>query len=56
MMVANFGQKIVISMKLSNMPVSILPKTNSFNGIYVFITNYGVNNKKIQRYMASLGF
>ena len=26
MMAANFGQKIVISMKSSNMPVPILPK------------------------------
>ena len=29
-MAANYGQKIVISMKSSNMPVSILPKTKGF--------------------------
>ena len=46
MMAANFGQKIVISMKSTNMLVSILPKTKSFNVLCVFIANYGVNNKK----------
>ena len=46
MMAANFGQKIIISMKSSNMPVSILPKTKSFKVLCVFITNYGVNNEK----------
>ena len=30
MMAANYGQKIVISMKSTNMPVSILPKTKGF--------------------------
>ena len=46
MMAANFGQKIVISMKLTNMPVSILLKTKSFTVLYVFIAKYGVNNEK----------
>ena len=46
MMAANFGQKIVISMKSTNMPVSILPKTKSFKVLCVFIANYGVNNEK----------
>ena len=40
------GQKIVISMKSTNMPVSILPKTKSFKVICAFIANYGVNNEK----------
>ena len=48
MMAANFGQKIVISMKSTNMPVSILPKTNSFRVVCVFIANYGVNNEKLE--------
>ena len=46
MMAANFGQKIVISMKSTNMPVSILPKTKRFKVLCVFIANYGVNNEK----------
>ena len=47
MMAANFGQKkIVISMKSTNMPVSILPKTKSFKVLCVFIANYGYNNEK----------
>ena len=46
MMAANFGQKIVISIKSINMPVSILPKTKSFKVLCVFIANYGVNNEK----------
>ena len=46
MMAANFGQKIVISMKSTNMPVSILPKTKSFKVLCVFVPNYGVNNEK----------
>ena len=46
MMAANFGQKIVISMKSTNMPVSILPKTKSFKVLCVCIANYGVNNEK----------
>ena len=46
MMAANCGQKIVISMKSTNMPVSILPKTKSFIVLCVFIANHGVNNKK----------
>ena len=46
MMVANFGQKIVFSMKSTNMPVSILPKTKSFKVLCVFIANYDVNNNK----------
>ena len=46
MMAANFGQKIVISMKSTIMPVSILPKTKSFKVISVFIANYGFNNEK----------
>ena len=45
-MAANFGQKIIISMKSTNMPVSILPKTKSFKCLCVFIANYGVNNEK----------
>ena len=36
MMAANFGQKIVISMKSTNMPVSILPKTKKKAKIYHF--------------------
>ena len=46
MMAANFGQKIVISMKSTNMPVSILPKTKSVKVLCAFIANYGVNNEK----------
>ena len=46
MMAANFGQKIVIRMELTNMPVWILPKTKSFKVLCVFIANYGVNNGK----------
>ena len=46
MMAANFGQKIVISMKSTNMPVSILPKTKSFKVLCVFIANYGANTEK----------
>ena len=56
MMAANFGQKIVISMKSTNMPVSVLPKTKRFKVLCVVIANYGVNNERDQRYMASLGF
>ena len=47
MMAANFGQTIVISMKSTNMPVSILPKTKSIKVLCVFIANYGVNNEKL---------
>ena len=46
MVAANLGQKIVISMKSTDMLVSILPKTKSFSVLCVFIANYGVNNKK----------
>ena len=46
MMAANFDQKIVISMKSTNMPVSILPKTIRFKVLCVFIATYGVNNEK----------
>ena len=46
MMVANCGQKIVITMKSTNMPVSILPETKSFKVLCVCITKYGVNNEK----------
>ena len=45
-MAANFGQKIVISMKSTNMPNSVLPKTQSCKVLCVFIANYGVNNEK----------
>ena len=46
MMAANFGQKFVISVKSTNMPVLVLPKTKRFKVFCVFIANYGVNNKK----------
>ena len=46
MMAANFGQKIIISMKSTNIPVSILPKTKSFKVLCIFIANHGVNNEK----------
>ena len=46
MMAANFVQKIVISMKSTNMSVSIWPKTKSFKVLYAFIAIYGVNNEK----------
>ena len=46
MMAANLGQKINISMKSTNMPDSLLPKTKSFHVLCVFIANYGVNNEK----------
>ena len=49
-MAANFGQKIVISMKSTNMPVSILPKTKSFKVLCVFIAKYGVNNETSETY------
>ena len=45
-MAANCGQKIVISMKSTNMPVSILPETKSFKVLCVFIANYGVQKEK----------
>ena len=48
MMAPNLGQKIVISMKSTNMPVSILPKTKSVKVLCVFIANYGVNNDKLE--------
>ena len=51
MMAANFDQKIVISMKSTNMPVSLLHKTKSFMYIHIM-----VSTMKNQRYMASLGF
>ena len=41
-----FWPKNVIRMKSPNMPVSILPKTKSFNVLSVFIANHGVNNEK----------
>ena len=50
MMAANFGQKFVISMTWTNMPVSILPKTKSFKVLCVFIANYCVNNEKSEIY------
>ena len=46
MMAAKFGQKIVIRIKTTNMPVSILPKTINVKVLCVFIANYGVNNEK----------
>ena len=46
MMAANFGHKIVISMKSTNMPVSILLKTKGIKVLCVFTANYGVNNEK----------
>ena len=46
MMVANFGQKIDISMKSTNIPVSIMPKAKSFKLLCIIIANYGVNNEK----------
>ena len=46
MMAANFGHKIVISMKSTNMPVSLLSKTKSFKVLSPFKANYGVNNEK----------
>ena len=46
MMAANFGQNIVLSMKSTNMPDSILHKTKSFKVLCVFIANYGVNKEK----------
>ena len=46
MMAANFGQKVVISMQSTNMPVSILPKAKCFKALCVFKANYGVNNEK----------
>ena len=55
-MVADFGQKIVISMKSTNMPVSILPKTIRFKVLCVFIENYGVNNEKIRDTLPPWGF
>ena len=41
-----FWPKIVISMKSTNMPVSISPKTKSFKVLCVFIANFGANNEK----------
>ena len=46
MMAAHSGQKFVISMKSTNMPVSILLKTKGIKVLCVFIANYGVNNEK----------
>ena len=57
MMAANFGQKIVISMKSTNMPVSILPKKIVlYLKCYVYLKLIMVSTMKNQRYMASLGF
>ena len=55
MMAANFVHKIVISMKSTNISVSILPKTNSFR-VYVYLYQIMVLTMKNQRYMATLGF
>ena len=41
-----FWRKIIISIKSTNMPVSILPKTKSFKVLCVFTANCGVNNEK----------
>ena len=46
MIAAIFCTKIVISMKSTNMRVSILPKTKSFKVWCAFIANYGVDNEK----------
>ena len=46
MMAANFVQKIVISVKSTNMSVLILSKTKSFKVLCVFIAYYGTNNEK----------
>ena len=46
MMAVNYGQKIVISMKSTNMPVSVLPKAKRVLILCVFIANYGVHNEK----------
>ena len=49
MMAANFiANFIVISMKSTYMPVSILPKTKRFKVLYVCKVNYGVNNEKLE--------
>ena len=56
MMAANFAQKIVLSMKSTNMPVSILPKINSFKVSCVFIANYDVNIEKNRDTWPPLGF
>ena len=57
MMAANCGQKIVISMKSTNMLVSVLPKTKRFKVLCVVIANYGVNNEKSDIYIwPSWGF
>ena len=45
-----FWQKKVISMKSTNMPVSILPKTKKIKLLCVFIANYGVNNEKSEKH------
>ena len=45
MMAANFGQKLVISMKSTSITVSILPKTKK-KVLCVFVANYGVDNEK----------
>ena len=47
---------MVISMKSTNMPVSILPKTKRFKVLCVFIANYGVNNDKIRDIWPPWGF
>ena len=51
-----FWQKIFISVKSTNMPVSILPKTKSFKILCVFIANYGVSNDKIRDTWPPWGF
>ena len=56
MMAANFVQKIVISMKSTNMPVSVLAKTKSFKVLCVFIAKYGVNNEKPEIHGPPWGF
>ena len=56
MMAANFVQKIVISMKSTNMSVPILPKTKRFKVLCVFTANYGVNDEKFRNTWLPWGF
>ena len=46
MMAANFGHKVVISMKTTIYQSQYCLKQKSFTVLCVFIANYGVNNEK----------
>ena len=56
MMAANYGQKIVISMKSTNMPVSILPKTKGFLSFMYIYSKLWCQQWKIRDTWPPCGF